>query len=188
MTMTMIGTEDRTAPRLTLRRRQISRKSVRRVGVEPGPRHGIIDGESPCLAASFEPGAEQADLPFEVVELEPERPAQLQVLVESFTQCRHRGTCPNGTTSSRSDARSTFGGRPDWALRRLGFSSGHRFGGQNLERLLGVQVAPMGMLIFWLVFNVAIAALFGYVGSVPRHEAAGLVVTLGVSAESGCSV
>ena len=33
---------------------------------------------------------------------------QLQVLVESFTQCRHRGTCPNGTTSSRSDARSTF--------------------------------------------------------------------------------
>ena len=33
MTMTMIGTEDRTAPRLTLRRRQISRKSVRRVPV-----------------------------------------------------------------------------------------------------------------------------------------------------------
>ena len=66
-----------------------------------------------------------------------------------------------------------LGGRPDWALRRLGFSSGHRFGGQNLEQLLGVQVAPMGMLIFWLVFNVAIAALFGYVGSVPRHEAAG---------------
>ena len=30
--------------------------------------------------------------------------------------------------------------------------------------LLGVQVAPMGMLIFWLVFNVAMAALFGYVG------------------------
>jgi hypothetical protein len=43
----------------------------------------------------------------------------------------------------------------------LGFSSGHRFGGQNLEQLLGVQVAPMGMLIFWLVFNVAMAALFG---------------------------
>jgi hypothetical protein len=31
-------------------------------------------------------------------------------------------------------------------------------------QLLGVQVAPMGMLIFWLVFNVAMAALFGYVG------------------------
>ena len=34
----------------------------------------------------------------------------------------------------------------------------------NLEQLLGVQVAPMGMLISWLVFNVAMAALFGYVG------------------------
>jgi hypothetical protein len=57
-----------------------------------------------------------------------------------------------------------LGGRPDWTVRRLGISSGHRSGGENLEQLLGVQVAPMGMLIFWLVFNVAMAALFGYVG------------------------
>jgi hypothetical protein len=82
-----------------------------------------------------------------------------------------------------------LGGRPDWAVRRLGISSGHRFGGQNLEQLLRVRGAPMGMLIFWLVFNVAIAALSGYVGvMVHRGMKAGLAVTLGVSADSGCSV
>ena len=79
-----------------------------RVGVEPGPCHGVVDAEGLCLAAGLEPGAEQADLPFEVVQLEPKAPAQHQVLLQPFTQRRHDGTCPNGTTSSRSDVRSTF--------------------------------------------------------------------------------
>ena len=63
---------------------------------------------SVAQAAGFEPGAEQPDLPLDVAELEAERASHREIVIESFAQGRHRGTCPNGTTSSRSDVRSTF--------------------------------------------------------------------------------
>jgi len=79
-----------------------------RVRVESGPRHRVLDGERLRLAAGFEPGQEQTDLPFHFRELEPQGPTHRQVLVQAFAQRHHRGTCPNGTTSSRNEARSTF--------------------------------------------------------------------------------
>ena len=52
-----------------------------RVGVEPGPGHRLINGERLCLTAVFEPGAEQADLPFDVAMIATRSLVQSQTFV-----------------------------------------------------------------------------------------------------------